>query len=170
MAETEKERTAKDWARILAPRVSKAMLWGFLMGGEMLLMLNIFGELGQRLGIPLIEPTGFSHFLLIFIGFEVAIQLLKGTIFPYALSTARALISMILFILLTNGGVVSVPVPSTPQIPIPPEMSMTFTFEFKAILAATLLLSLLSITKNLLQAVRFLSEREEEPQVPPELP
>jgi len=166
----EKERTTRDWAGILAPRVLRAMLWGFLMGGEMLILLNILGQWGQQFGIPLTEPEGFSQFLLIFIGFEVAIQLLRGTIFPYVLSVARALTSMIILVLITDGGVISIPVPSTPQIPIPQEMGLTFTIEFKAVLAVMLLLSLLSIVKNLLQAVIFVSEEEEEPEVPPELP
>jgi len=171
MAEIEEEeKTAKEWARILLPRVVRAALWGFLMGGEMLILLNIFGEMGTLLGIPFIEPTDFSHFLLIFVGFEVAIQLLRGTIFPYALGITRALISMIILVTVTNGGVISMQVPSTPQIPLPPEMNITFTIEFKAVLRAALLLSSLGIMKNLLQAVRFLSEKEEEPEIPPELP
>ena len=171
MAEIEEEeRTAKDWARILLPRVMRAMLWGFLMGGQMLILLNLFGEMGTLLGIPFVEPTDFQHFLLIFIGFEVAIQLLRGTIFPYALGIARALTSMTILVIITNGGIISMQVPSTPQIPLPPEMNITFTIEFKAILRAALLLSSLGIVKNLLQAVRFLSEREEEPVIPPELP
>ena len=171
MAEIEEEeRTAKDWARILLPRVMRAMLWGFLMGGEMLILLNLFGEMGTLLGIPFVEPTDFQHFLLIFIGFEVAIQLLRGTIFPYALGIARALTSMTILVYITNGGIISMQVPSTPQIPLPPEMNITFTIEFKAILKATLLLSSLGIVKNLLQAVRFLSEKEEEPVILPELP
>lgn len=171
MAEIEEEeKTAKEWARILLPRVVRAALWGFLMGGEMLILLNIFGEMGTLLGIPFVEPTDFQHFLLIFIGFEVAIQLLRGTIFPYALGITRALISMIILITITNGGVISMQVSSTPQIPLPPGMTVTFTIEFKAVLTAALLLSSLGIMKNLLQAVRFLSEKEEEPEIPPELP
>lgn len=171
MAEIEEEeRTAKDWARILLPRVMRAMLWGFLMGGQMLILLNLFGAMGTLLGIPFVEPTDFQHFLLIFIGFEVAIQLLRGTIFPYALGIARALTSMTILVYITNGGIISMQVPSTPQIPLPPEMNITFTIEFKAILKATLLLSSLGIVKNLLQAVRFLSEKEEEPVILPELP
>jgi len=171
MAEIEEEeKTAKDWARILLPRVMRAMLWGFLMGGEMLILLNLFGEMGQLLGIPFVEPTDFQHFLLIFIGFEVAIQLLRGTIFPYALGIARALTSMTILVYITNGGIITMQVPSTPQIPLPPEMNITFTIEFKAILKATLLLSSLGIVKNLLQAVRFLSEKEEDPVILPELP
>ncbi len=166
----DEEKTAKDWARILLPRVLRAMLWSFLMGGEVLILLSVSEEAGRLLGVPFVEPTGFSYFLLIFVGFEVAIQLLRGTIFPYALGIARALISMIILLLITNGGVISMPVPLTPQIAAPPEIDLTVTIEFKPILGATLLLSLLSTAKNLLQAVRFLSEKEEEPVILPELP
>jgi len=167
MAEIEeKERTTKDWAKILAPRILRAVIWGFLMGGEMLLLLNIFGQWEQQIGMPLPEPESFSNFFLVFIGFEVAIQLLRGTIFPYILATARALVSMVILVTITDGGVISMPLSSSPQIPIPLDMGITFTIEFQAIIGAALLLSSLGIVKNMLQAVQFMSEKEEDPELP----
>jgi hypothetical protein len=170
MAEIEeKEKTAKDWGRILLPRVLRAALWGFIMGGEMLILLNLTGMGGRFMEVLPLEQTAFSYFLFIFIGFEVAIQLLRGTIFPYALGVARALISTIFLVLTTNGGVINVNVQGSPELPTPSGMSIMFAVDFKVILAY-LLLSSLGIIKNLLEAIRFLSEKAEEPVTLPEIP
>jgi len=171
MAEIEeKEKTAKDWAKIIIPRVLRAAFWGFIMGGEILIPLYIPEVGGRFLRVLPIEQTGFSYLLFVFVGFEVAIQLFRGTIIKYALSIARAFISMILLVVITNGGVMSLTIQSSPEIPLPPGMNIIFTIDFKAILGILLLLSLLSVVKNMLQAIEFLSEKEEEPMIPPELP
>jgi len=168
----EKEKTAKDWARIIIPRVLRAIIWGIIMGGEMLILLNFpqfipqFGE-GIMRYLPTSEMTGISYFFLIFAGIEVAIQLLRETVFPYALSMARSIISIILLIQITNGGIMSF----TTQLPT--EMaagtSVILTLDFQPILGVILLLSLISMIKNLLQAIDYLSQKEET-SFPPELP
>ncbi|MCW4020099.1 MAG: hypothetical protein NWF14_02565 [Candidatus Bathyarchaeota archaeon] len=166
----EKERTAKDWIRIILPRVLRATLWGCVMGGEMLIGLYFLGMSEMFTEFLPIDQTGFSTFLLIFVGFEVAIQLLRGTIFPYALSVARALISMILLVQITNGGLMSITFGQASGLPLPPGMSITLTIDYQIILAAFLLLSLVSMVKNLLQTIKFVSEKTEEGASPPELP
>ena len=168
----EEERTGKDWARIIIPRVLRAILWGFIMGGEMLLLLHL-SEFAPQFGgsmmesLPIREMTGLSYFFLVFAGIEVAIQLLRGTVFPYAFSMARSIISIILLIQITNGGVM------TFTIHPPSEMaagtSLIFTLDFQPVLGVILLLSLISMIKNLMQAVDFLSQKEEA-SFPPELP
>ena len=169
MGENE-EKTLKDWLRIIVPRVLRATLWGFIMGGEMLILLFI-PDIGGRFQefLPA-EQMGFSYFLFIFIGFEVAIQLLRKTIFQYALSMARALVSMIVLIFITNGGIISFTIASSPEIPLPPGVVILFTVGFRVVLGVFLLLSSLTIIKNLLQAIDFLSERAEEPVILPEFP
>lgn len=166
----DEERSGKDWLRLILPRVLRAALWGFIMGGELLILLlmpQFGGELGRFL------PDGqlnFSLLAIIFVGFEVAIQLLRGTILQYALSIARTLISMVALVIVTNGGVMTFTVPSSPEIPLPPGMILLLTVDFKVILGFFLLFSLLSVAKNILQAVNFLSQTSEEPVTPPELP
>jgi hypothetical protein len=163
------EPTGRAWMKILLPRILRAVVWGLLMGGEFLLvsyMPEVGGELYKY--IP-IEPMAFSHFLILFIVFEVAIQLLRGTIFPYALRTARAVISMILLVVITNGGVMSMTLQPTPETPLPAGMGITISVDFQAVLGVFLLLSLLSIVKNVLHAVDFMAEAEETG-FPPELP
>lgn len=166
----EKERTAKDWLKIFLPRVLRATLWGFIMGGEMLIPLYMPG-IGERFRefLP-VEQTSFTYLLFIFIGFEVAIQLLRGTIIQYALGMARALISMIALIFITNGGIVSFAIYPSSEMPLPPGIAILFTVDFSIVLGVFLTFSLLTIIKNLLQAVNFLAQRAEEPMILPELP
>ena len=174
MGEIEKEeKTGKEWAKIIIPRVLRAIIWGFIMGGEMLLLLyfpQFIPQLGEEAMeiLPVQMTTGMSYFFLVFAGIEIAIQLLRGTIFPYALSTARSILSIILLIQMTNGGVMTI------AIQPPPEAQMMganiiFTLYFQPILGVILLLSLISMAKNLLQAIDHLSRKEEEG-FPPELP
>ena len=164
MVENE-EKTFKDWLRIIVPRVLRAAFWSFIMGGELLLLS---GADGGFLSFLPVDQGGLSYILFIFIGFEIAIQLLRGTVIPYALSMARTLISMIALIFITNGGIMTLNMSSSPEVPLPPGLAISFTVDFRAILGIFLIFSLLSILKNLLQAINFLSERAEEPVVPPE--
>lgn len=169
MAE-EKERTLNDWLRIIFPRVLRATLWGFIMGGEMLILLfmpDIGGKFQEFLPA---EQMGFSYFLFIFVGFEVAIQLLRGTIVQYVLGMARALTSMIALVFITNGGIMSFTISSSPEIPLPSGVVISFTAGFRVVLGVFLILSSLSIIKNLFQAINFLSEKAEEPVILPEFP
>ncbi len=169
MAE-EKEKTLKEWLRIILPRVLRAALWGFLMGGEILILLFIPDIGGRFQQFFPVEQTGFSYLLFIFIGFEVAIQLLRGTIIQYVLGMARALTSMIAFVFITNGGIMSFAISASPEIPLPPGVVISFTAGFRVVLGVFLILMLLSIIKNLLQAINFLSEKAEEPVILPEFP
>ena len=149
--------------RRILPKIIKAAFWGFLMGGEALLIYFIPG-FGEQLRAFI--PTGgtyFSGLMVTFICFEVAMQLLSGTVFRYALGTARALVTMIVLLYATNGGIVSQAVPLGP-------VTIKVTVEFRAILAMLLILSLLVVFKNIMYAVEFLSERSEEPFIPEEIP
>jgi len=169
----EEEKTAKDWAKIIIPRVLRAILGGFLMGGEMLILLY-FPQLVPQFEnmmetLPVQETAGLSYFFLVFAGLEVVIQLLRGTVFPYALSMARSIISIILLVQITNGGIMSFTIQPPPGAQMAPGTSIIFTLDFQPILGAILLLSLISVIKNLLQAIDYLSRKEEEG-FPPELP
>ena len=175
MGEIEKEeKTGKEWAKIIIPRVLRAIIWGFIMGGEMLLLLYFpqfipqFGEEAMEI-LPVQMTTGISYFFLVFAGIEIAIQLLRGTIFPYALSMARSIISIILLIQVTNGGIMTFTIQPPAGTQMAAGTSIIVTLNFQPILGVILLLSLLSVIKNLLQAIDYLS-RKEETGAPPELP
>jgi len=159
----------RNWLRILAPRILKAAFWGFIMGGEILIPLYLMPDFASQ--IETLMPaagTGLPTIAAIFVAFEVAIQLFDGTIFRYALSISRTMVSMILFIIFTNSGIIEVLMPPNG---LPSEAgSLQILVDFSTILAALLVFSLLSIVKNILQAVDFLSQKAEEPVIPPELP
>jgi len=170
----EEEKTGKEWAKIIIPRVLRAILWGFIMGGEMLLLLYLpqfipqFGEEAMEI-LPVQTTVGLSYFFLVFAGIEVTIQLLRGTVFPYVLSMARSIISIVLLIQMTNGGIMTFTIQPPSGAQMAAGTSISFTLNFQPILGVILLLSIISVIKNLLQAVDYLSQKEETGS-PPELP
>jgi hypothetical protein len=170
MAEIEGEKTTMYWAKIIIPRAVRAAFWGFIMGGEILILMQLTAMGGQFTAFLPAESTGLSYYILIFVIIELAIQLLQGTIFSYALRIARAFISIFMLVLMTNNGVLTLAIQSSPEILMPAEMSVAFTVDFQLVLVVFLLLSMVSLVKNLLQAIEFLSEKTEEPMIPPELP
>lgn len=151
------ERDDKSLLRKILPRVLKAAFWGFLMGGETLL----FSSLPMFREIPFL-PSGYEPFfygsMAVFVSFEVAIQLSSGTILQYALGAARALAVMMMLIFLSDGGVMTMTIPIE-------AVTLQLVLDFSVFLAMFLLISLLGIAKNVLQAICFLSERVE--QLPP---
>ena len=160
----DEEIDMKSLLRKILPRVLRAAFWGFIMGGEALLFYYISG-FGRQFAsfFPSGEPF-FLTFMMILVSFEVAIQLLSGTIFPYVLGVARALISMAFLIYITNGGIITI------AAPLEGGMMIHFVIDFRTILAVFLLFSLVTVAKNVLKAVEFLSERAEQPMIPPEIP
>jgi len=157
------EINVKSLLKKILPRLLKAAFWGFIMGGEALLLYHILEFGGQFASfIPSGEPL-FLTFLVIFVSFEVAIQLLSGTIFQYALGVARALISMVLLVYMTNGGIMTIAIPFE-------VITLHLMIDFRTILAVFLLFSLVTVLKNVLQAVEFLLEKAEQPMIPAEIP
>jgi len=146
--------------RIL-PRIIKAAFWGFLMGGEVLLIYFLPGFERFEMFIP---AKGASlGLMIVFILFEVAMQLLSGTVFRYAFGTVRALVTIMVLLYASQGGIISQTVPIGPS-------TIEVTIEFRAILAMFLMLFLLVGFKNVMYAVDFLSEKSEEPVIPEEFP
>lgn len=142
--------------RKLLPRIIKASIWGFIMGGEALFMYLI-PEVSEMFKSFLpVQETPLISLVAVFVAFEVAIQLLAGTVYRYALSIARALFSMIFLVYVTNGGIMALSFPMG-------EMPISIVFNFRTILAVFLIFSLISVVKNLLQTVNFLAEGAESP-------
>lgn len=142
--------------RWILPRVIKAAFWGFIMGGEAMLL---YLSPGIREQVETFIPVGgvfFSGFMAVFIFFEVAMQLSSGTVLRYAFGMARALATMIALLYASHEGVVSQVIPLGPG-------EIRVTIEFRTILAMLLTLSLLAVFKNIMYAVDFLSQKSEEP-------
>ena len=152
----EKRSTRKSMLRKVISRLFKAAFWAFLMGGEVLFVSHILGLSEYTTAILPVEASFFYGFMATFILFEVAIQLLSDTIFRYVISVTRAFISMFYLFLMTNGGIMTISIP--PEIVPFGVGNIFFTIEFKTILAVFLTFSLISILKNVIQAINFLSE------------
>jgi len=173
MGENE-ERTGGEWARIIILRILNALVWGLIMGGEMLIFLHlphvIPGLDSEIMEMILPEPivNGATLFFAAFMMFEVAIRLLKGTVFPYILGVARAILSIVLLVQITNWGIITLTIPSKTR-GILIRNAIVLTFNFRKALGAVLLIFLISIIKNMLQAVYFMSQKEEKG-FPEELP
>jgi len=148
--------------RRILPRIIRAAFWGFLMGGEALLLPYLPGFEQFERFIPA-EGAHFTGLMAVFVLFEVAMQLLSGTVFRYALGTARALVTMLFLFYTTDGGVITQVVQFGPG-------TVEVTIEFRAVLAMILALFLLVVFKNVMHAVEFLSEKSEEPVILPEIP
>ena len=68
---------------------------------------------------------------------------------------------MILLVTVTNGGVMTMTIQSTPETPLPAGMGIILSIDFKAVLSVFLLFSLLSLVKNVLNAIDFMAKTEE---------
>ena len=163
----DEERSIRRTLRKIVPRLLKAAFWSFLMGGEALFFFLLPGFNEYLSTIFPVDKPFFLGILAIFVLFEVAIQLLSGTILKYVLSITRALISMIYLVFITNCGIITMSIPSEM---VPYGGIISFTVEFRAILSIFLIFSLISILKNIIQAITFLSERAELPYIFPEIP
>ena len=153
MGENE-ERTGGEWARIIILRILNALVWGLIMGGEMLIFLHlphvIPGLDSKIMEMILPEPmmSGATLFFAAFMMFEVAIRLLKGTVFPYILGVARAILSIILLVQITNCGIITLTVPSKIGGMII-RNAIILTFNFQKVLGAVLLIFLTMPIRNM---------------------
>jgi hypothetical protein len=160
----EQNRTLSDWLKLVLPRVIRIVLWILILFGGVTLMTMItesaFG------GVIPLEFSAFSSYLIAFIGFEIVIQLLRDTIFQHIFTVARTIMYMILIVFESNAGIIQL-TPSS--IGLPPGTNLVLTVNITTVINIFLLLSLLSVVKNMLQAIEFMQRKSEEPMIPPEL-
>ena len=147
----------------ILPRIIKAAYGGLLIGAPALVFYFMPGYVERLETFFPASGVYISGYLAMFILFEVVIQLLSGTVYAYAIGMFRALITMMILIYMSNGGVVSQAIPFGPSV-------IRVTIEFRPLLAISLSLSLLVMFKNIMSAVGFLAEKSEEPVIPEELP
>lgn len=166
MAELEEQdRTLLDWLKLMLPRVIRIVLWTLILFGGATLVTTVtesaFGDM-----IPF-ELSTFSSYLIVFIGFEIVIQLLRNTIFQHIFTVARTIMYMILIIIESNAGIIQFN-PSSAG--LPPGTNLLLTVNITTIINIFLLLSLLSVVKNMLQAIEFIQRKSEDPMILPEIP
>jgi len=146
----EKEQT-KTFARKLVPKIIKAALL-VVITYLPLYFLSAFIEPLQSF-FPWYEPLT-NIFAAVFIIFLVVGVFTSGTIYQYVFGAARTLVVMIFFIYVLNGGIVTLAVPIEGA-------TVNTMVDLTVILAMLVLVCLLGIGKNVVQAIDFVSAKVE---------
>jgi hypothetical protein len=93
-------------------------------------------------------------FVIVYIVFMIVGELTSGTVFQYFFDSARALFVISFLILSLNGGTIS----GTFE-------NVNLIVDVRLFLVFATLLSLLGFAKSVLQAISFMNERAEQPQM-----
>ncbi len=142
---------AKTFTRKVAPKAFKAVLLAVISYLPIYFLSALVNPVQPF--FPWYEPIT-NIFTVVFIFFLVAGVLLSGTIFQYVFGVARTLVLMIYFILLLNGGIVTLTLPFEGT-------TLNILVDLTVILAIIVLVCLLGIAKNVTQAINFAAHRIE---------
>ncbi len=150
-----KESSEKSLMRKMIPNVFKATVWGIIT-------YILIGYLPTLIFPIDFLPFGYNQLFDLFVGiavfFAVITNLFSGTIFGYAFSIARALVMIIYFVIVFNGGIIGLTMPMQ-------EFAVSLVVDVKAFLSILVLVYLLGIGKSLLQATNFLAKKVEAEQL-----
>jgi hypothetical protein len=141
----------KTFARKFVPRIIKAALL-VIITYLPFYFLSAFVEPFQSF-FPWYAPTT-NLFAAVFMILLVVGVFTSGTIYQYVFGVARALVTMIFFIYVLNGGIVALAVPVEGA-------SVNVMVDLTVILAMIVLVCLLEIGKNVFQAIDFVSAKVE---------
>lgn len=89
-------------------------------------------------------------FVMVYIFLIVAGEIVSGTIFQHVFNVAKALFVMLYLVLFLKGGTVSMSF-----------QNVKLIMDLRLFLTVAVLLSLLGLTKSMLQAINFLNEKAE---------
>lgn len=143
------ELNAKLILKKAAPRVLKATVWGaltFLVVYYLPMMLYPTDILPFDYATPLIQFAAIAVF------FAVVGQLFSGTIIGCGFGIARALVIIAYFFAVSDGGVFRVTLPIS-------EVTVNLAVDISILLLMIVSGNLLSIAKNLLEAITLLTEK-----------
>jgi len=147
------ELNTKLIMKTVLPRVLKATVWGtftFVMVYYLPLML-IPKDIPKNI-IPFDYTAQLLDFAMISIFFAVVGQLFSGTVIGCGFGIARAIVIIAYFFVVSDGGVFSVTLPIS-------EVTVNLTLDITIILLMIVSVNLLSIAKNLLEAITILTEK-----------
>ncbi|RLI27130.1 hypothetical protein DRO50_04880 [Candidatus Bathyarchaeota archaeon] len=141
----------KTSLRKLAPRILKAALWSLMTG-------VVFFLIERFLALFLFElyPKAQNLFTVFAWTIIISVFLVKfseGTIFKYAFLVGRNFFLMLFFIYSTNCGVLTVEAAGFLQ-----ASNLRIELEFVPLVVLIVFSSLVSIVRNLVQAIDFLTE------------
>jgi len=150
------ELNANFVTKTVLPRVLKAAVWGtftFVMVYYLPLML-IPQDLPQNI-LPFDYTAQLLDFAVISVLFAVVGQLFSGTVIGCGFGIARALVIIAYFFVVSEGGVFSVTLPIS-------EVTVNLTLDISILLLMIVSVNLLSIAKNLFEAITLLAEKSTE--------
>lgn len=143
------ELNAKLILKKAIPRVLKATVWGSL---TFLVVYYLPMMLYPTDILPFDYATQLIQFAAIAVFFAVVGQLFSGTIIGCGFGIARALVIIAYFFAVSDGGVFSVTLPVT-------EVTVNLAVDISILLLMIVSVNLLSIAKNLLEAITLLTEK-----------
>ena len=134
------------------PRILKAVVWGSLtfMIVYYLPMMIFPQEL-----LPFDYVTPLIQFSIISVFFAVAGQLFSGTIIGCGFGVARAIVLIAYFFMLSDSGIFSITLPVN-------EVIINIKFDLSLFLLMIIAVNLLSMAKNILEAINLISENANE--------
>jgi hypothetical protein len=141
----------KLFVRKILPKVFKAAFLAVITYLPMYFLSSLINPIKPF--FPWYEPVT-NIFAAVFIFFLVAGVFFSGTVFQYIFSVARTLVLMIFFICVLNGGIITLTVP-TEGAPV------NIILDLTVVLAMLVLVCLLGIAKNVVQAIDFVSSKAE---------
>jgi len=147
------ELNAKFVMDTVLPRVLKAAVWGtftFVMVYYLPLML-IPKDIPPNI-LPFDYATQLFDFALISVFFAVVGQLFSGTVIGCGFGIARALVIIAFFFVVSEGGVFNVTLPIS-------DLTVNLRLDISTLLLMVVSVNLLSIAKNLFEAISLLTEK-----------
>jgi len=147
------ELNANFVTKTVLPRVLKAAVWGtftFVLVYYVPLML-IPQDLPQNI-LPFDYTAQLLQFAVISVFFAVVGQLFSGTVIGCGFGIARALVIIAYFFVVSEGGVFSITLPIS-------EVTVNLIIDISTIFLMIVSVNLLSIAKNLFEAISILNEK-----------
>jgi len=141
----------KLFVRKILPRAFKAALLAVITYLPMYFLSALISPIQPF--FPWYEPLT-NIFAVVFIFFLVVGVFFSGTVFQYVFGVARTLVLMIFFICVLNGGIITLNVPVEGA-------SVNIMLDVTVVLAMLVLVCLLGIAKNVVQAIDFVSGKVE---------
>jgi hypothetical protein len=138
------------------PRILKAIIWGSL---TFLIVYYLPMMFYPQEILPIDYLTPLLQFAAISVFFAVVGQLFSGTIIGCGFGVARAIVVIAYFFMVSDGGVFSVTLPIG-------EVTVNLAVDLSLFLLMIIAVNLLSISKNVLEAISLLAENKAEISVP----
>jgi hypothetical protein len=142
---------SKTFARKIVPKIFKAALLGVIAYLPMYFLSALVSPIQPF--FPWYAPLT-NIFAGVFIFFLVAGVFSSGTVFQYVFGVARTLVLMIFFIYALNSGIITLAVPIE-------DATVNVIIDITVVLAMLLLVCILGIAKNVVQAIGFAARKVE---------